>query len=246
MDYDALEDRYAQTHFGRMHYKYHKGTGKSIVFLHGLGASTRAWTRLVKALPDNLDIYLVDLLGHGKSDKPHIDYHIDVQVQFLHDFITAAGIKDPYLFGNSYGGWVAAVYAARYGSISGLILEDPAGIREYFKDIIDSGNDSDYKKDLLERLLEVNGNDRYVMESILNADMETLGWLDAGILSKITCKSLIIWGSADKVIDVHYSSVLKENIKGSVLEIIDGAGHEPHYTNPDEVAKIIASFIAHT
>ena len=244
MDYDNdFEEDYASTSFGNLYYKHHKGEAPCIVFLHGVGASSRVWKRLVGFLPDSTDVYLLDLLGHGKSDKPHIAYHIDAQVQAVREFLNASGISDCYLFGHSYGGWIAARYAAEYEGLSGIILEDVAGIKEYFTDIIDRGEEDSYKANMLKVLLEINGNDRYVMESIMNADAETSGWLDSSVLSRIRCKCMIIWGSDDSVVDVQYSDILKSGIKGSAFRMIDGAGHDPHYTNPEEVANIIADFV---
>ncbi|MGC8537959.1 MAG: alpha/beta fold hydrolase [Candidatus Micrarchaeia archaeon] len=243
MDYDNdFEEGYAKTSLGNLYYRHHKGNAPCIVFLHGLGASSRVWKKLVEFLPDNMDVYLVDLLGHGKSDKPHIAYNIDVQVQAIHEFLESLWILDCYLFGHSYGGWIAAKYASEYDGLHGIMLEDAAGIKEYFVDIIDRGEEASYKANMLKVLLEINGNDKYVMESIMNADADTSGWLDEAALSKIRCKCIVIWGSNDKVVDIHYSDILISSIKGSAFRMVDGAGHEPHYTNPEEVASIIADF----
>ncbi|MEM0150064.1 MAG: alpha/beta hydrolase [Candidatus Micrarchaeaceae archaeon] len=242
MDYHRdFYEGYAQTAMGKLHYLHHDGQGKSIVFMHGLGASSLVWQKLVAFLPDAMDVYLLDLLGHGDSDKPRIKYNIGVQVNALKEFVSSF-TEPPYLFGHSYGGWIAARYASIVKGIPGIILEDPAGLKQYFLDIQNNVGEERYKEKMLKNLLSINGNERYVMESILDEDTDKSGWLDETLLSRIACKCLILWGSSDKVIDIRYAGILNSAIAGSKMEIVDGANHEPHYTNPDKVADIIASF----
>ncbi|MDE1855880.1 MAG: hypothetical protein KGH49_01440, partial [Candidatus Micrarchaeota archaeon] len=71
MDYDTdFIDGFTASSLGMIHYKRHKADGKKFIFLHGIGGTTKVWSRLMQFMPDNLDISLVDLLGHGKSDAP--------------------------------------------------------------------------------------------------------------------------------------------------------------------------------
>ncbi len=243
MDYQKdFYEGYANTSAGRLHYLHHSGSGRSIVFLHGLGASARVWQKLMTFLPDSMDVYLLDLLGHGDSDKPHIKYNVNLQVGVLNEFISSLPAK-PYLFGNSYGGWIAARYASGKDALPGIMLEDPAGLKQYFLDSKAAIGIDRYRERMLKNLLAINGNERYVMESILDEDADESLWLDGTELSRISCRCLIIWGSADHVIEARYANALKEGIRGSRLNIIDGAGHDAHYTNPDTVAKLIIDFV---
>lgn len=242
MDYDKdFEDGFEYTSLGALHFMHHPGEGKRIIFLHGIGASTRAWTRLVQHLPDNLDIFLIDLLGHGGSDAPHIDYTISNQYQALREFMALQNSSDCFMFGHSYGAWLAAYYASQPCSCKGIILEDAAGLKENFDSIMEKGAE-EYKEGMLKRLLAAKGNKDYVLKSMLDSDFKE-DQLTEVLLSGIKVPTRIIWGSSDEMVDVAYAKILNEHIKGSSLSIVEGASHEPHYTNPEDVCRIILEFI---
>lgn len=233
-----FEDSYFSTKYGNMHYKHHKGSAQTIIFLHGFAASVKSWTRLVNYLPSSLDIYLIDLLGHGQSDAPDIDYtlhmHYEALLKFIRNNIDAA----PFLFGHSYGGWLAAYYSS-INTVKGLILEDSAGLREF----IDERHQSnpEYREAMIKDALALNPRE-HVLRSMLHAD-NSKTQLDSKALAKIDCKCLIIWGSEDATVGLKYSDQFNKEIKGSSLQIIVGAKHTPHYSRPEEVARILINFI---
>jgi pimeloyl-ACP methyl ester carboxylesterase len=61
--------------------------------------------------------------------------------------------------------------------------------------------------------------------------------------SKIKLPTLLIWGENDKMIPLIYGNRLKQDIKNSVLKIIEKCGHIPLQEKPDESASIINEFI---
>lgn len=50
------------------------GTCPTVVLLHGLGGSTETWRRVVPSLSTSRRVVALDLLGHGRSDKPRCGY----------------------------------------------------------------------------------------------------------------------------------------------------------------------------
>ena len=243
MDYDKdFEDGYEYTSLGAIHYLHHPGPKEKIIFLHGIGAYTKVWAKLVSFLPDELDVFLIDLLGHGESDAPQIDYNITNQFQALREFVALQNNGDSYLFGHSYGGWIAAYYAAQHNPTKGIILEDAAGSKEFFDSIESSGKEESYKEDLFNASMMISGNRDYVIRSILDSDFSE-DQLTKELLSEIKTRALVLWGSKDATLDKKLGEGLAGNITGSQLKIIEGAGHDPHYTNPKEVSEIILGFI---
>lgn len=242
MDYETdFVGAYTDTKYGRLYYKHHKGSGESIIFLHGIGANTRSWLTLVKQLPDDLDIYLVDLLGHGKSDAPKIDYRISVEADTINGLVSQIGIS-PYIFGHSYGGWVAAFYAMRNYPLKGLILEDSVGLEQFFDDIENSKGGKNYAKEIYERTMSLNENKDYVIKSILEEDLY-MDQLSQSDLSQIKVKTLILWGELDKSVEIKYGMMLNQMIKGSKFIKFPDAAHTPHYSQPENVSREILSFI---
>lgn len=242
MDYEnSFKDSFIETKHGRIHYRRHKSdTGKSLVLVHGMASSTLTWKRLVGKFPESLDICMIDLLGHGSSDSPEIDYKVGIQTEILKEVFNAEKIRSPYLMGHSYGGWVCAEFA-RKNPVRGLILEDSGGLKVFYEEIKGDKNREDYKKKMLEKVLELDAK-KHVMENILN-DQFREGELDEKTLGEIKIPSLIIWGGEDKIISIRYALLFSELLPNSRLEIIKNARHTPHYSNPDDVSEIILEFM---
>jgi pimeloyl-ACP methyl ester carboxylesterase len=242
MDYESdFEDGFVETSLGALHFMHHPGTKSKIIFLHGFSGYTKVWKRLVGFLPNNFDVFLIDLLGHGKSDAPTIDYSIESHFTTIKEFVSLQKCEKSYLFGHSYGGWIAAYYAAQHCKCSGIILEDSAGLKENFDTIIQGGVEN-YKDTMLKYGMSVVGNKEYVLKSIIDSNLKE-GQLTKEMLSKVETRTKIIWGSEDKMVDKKYADLFQKYIKGSTLDFVNGAGHDPHSSNPKEVSDIITNFI---
>ncbi len=244
MEYDSdFTDEFAHTSIGDMHFKHHQGSGEKIIFLHGFGGNTLVWKRLVGFLPDAFDIYLVDLMGHGESDAPDIDYTVSMQFQALREFISLQNNGDSFVFGHSYGGWVAAYYASQPYTCKGIILEDTAGIKEQFDDVAASGMAEQTNEEMFRAAMMINNNKDYVIRGILNSERGPEE-LSNELLSKITRPVKLIWGRDDKIVPLKYGMILNQKLPGSTMDVIDGAGHEPHYEQPEKVKDSIMGFMA--
>lgn len=58
---------------------------------------------------------------------------------------------------------------------------------------------------------------------------------------RVTCPAVIVHGARDRIIPVHSSRALHQQIPGSELIVLPRSGHCPQLDNPDEVARIILS-----
>ena len=230
-----------KTRFGYIHEMRHLGSGPTIVFLHGLAASTKTWTRLVNLLSDNLDVCLIDLLGHGESAKPRMNYTIKSQLSIIDDLIKEEGMHNLYLFGHSYGGWIAASYA-RLNNIKGLVLEDSGGLKGFYDEIIGTMPRERYNTGMISKAKEL-GADTYVVRNILEDEFKE-DQLGAEDLQQIKTRTMVLWGSEDSIISPKYANVFAENIAGSSLIMINGAKHTPHYTHSEKVASALLNFVS--
>ncbi len=236
-----FEDGRVNTTLGALHYKRHKGDGKTIVFLHGFGASVLSWKRAMELLPSDYNVYLIDLLGHGLSDAPEIDYTVKAQAETLWEFFEAENLSGFYLVGHSYGGWIAAYYTSKY-SIAGLVLEDATGLKEAFDQIVAAGREEEFKKTFFKLAMGFAGNKEYVVRSILDSDFNE-DQLTDDVLAEISEPTLIIWGSRDIMLSPENAKLFKSKIKNSTIDIISGAGHDGHYTNPQEFVDYLIGFV---
>ncbi len=99
-------------------------TGPLLVFLPGIGATTRYWELVVAPLADRYTLLLIDLLGFGRSPKPWTTYSVDRHVAELERVIAPlASLQPVTLVGHSLGARLAVSYAARHPShVRGLVL----------------------------------------------------------------------------------------------------------------------------
>lgn len=87
------------------------------VYVHGLGATSPAYFTQVAVHPllAGHRSLLIDLLGHGISDRPTaFDYTLASHADALADALTAAGASGAEVIAHSMGGSVAIVLAARH------------------------------------------------------------------------------------------------------------------------------------
>ncbi len=246
MDYsNEFSEGFQETSLGKIYYKHHNGNGRTLVLIHGLGGTTRAWLRLVNFFPEDLNVYMIDLLGHGKSDAPDIDYTLEKQVQILSEFITGQDIKNCVLFGHSYGGWTAISYVLSGGRYAGLVLESCAGLKDYFDYLRKNDGLKKREERVMKTLSYLNTNRMFVFKSIMSHELDDREFTQEEIRT-IPKPTLILWGSSDDIIEPEFAKIFNRCIKGSELAMVEGAGHDAHYTNPREVAGIVLGFLGYS
>lgn len=233
-----MERAFGRTSFGNVSYLHRPGNS-SIVFLHGLGGSSNNWLKLVKYLDPSYSLYFVDLLGHGKSDDVRWSFRVEDQCMMLRELLENLGITNFSLMGHSYGGWVATRFSATYGNPEHLILEDSAGTNPTVGE-----GDGKQIEAFIDRLQSFGRvNNREVMRKIIIQNSTGEEKIPPVDLGRIKAHTLIIWGKRDRLIDLSYGKSLNESIDESILEIIEGAGHMPHYSHPERVSELINNFV---
>lgn len=114
-----------------LHTEIRKPKGRAratLVFMHGIGNSSRTWDAVIEKLPDDIRIVSIDLLGFGQSPRPSwAKYNAHTQARS----VIASLVKVPIsgqviLIGHSLGALVAVEIAKRYPIIvKSLILCSP-------------------------------------------------------------------------------------------------------------------------
>lgn len=101
--------------------------GEPALLVHGLGGSSLNWTDLVALLAGRVEAEMLDLPGFGRSAPPAGGYALRTHVRAVVERIQARGAGPVHLFGNSLGGAVATVVAARRPDlVRTLTLVSPA------------------------------------------------------------------------------------------------------------------------
>ncbi|MGA9058065.1 MAG: alpha/beta hydrolase [Terriglobia bacterium] len=108
------KERFANLDGHRIYYRSF-GSGKSaMIFLSGWGCDTSLWRNQVPALVPYSRVLLVDLPGHGRSDKPDIPYTLDLFARAVYAVLEHARVQKAAVVGHSMGGMVAYEFARRW------------------------------------------------------------------------------------------------------------------------------------
>ncbi|MEQ8536320.1 MAG: alpha/beta fold hydrolase [Coleofasciculus sp. D1-CHI-01] len=106
-----------------------QGTGQPLLLIHGFGASIGHWRKNIPVLADaGYRVFAIDLLGFGGSDKPALNYSLEVWQEQIKDFWDAH-IQEPTVFiGNSIGALLSLMVVTQDPDIAvGGVLINCAG-----------------------------------------------------------------------------------------------------------------------
>lgn len=124
-----MQDQYVQVDEVKTRYWKLGGQGTALILLHGLGGHVELWHDNIVALGQYHQVYAVDMVGCGYSDKPKISYSLDSLAQFIKDFMNVLGIERASLIGCSMGGGVALQFALMFPEkLEKLVLISSIGL----------------------------------------------------------------------------------------------------------------------
>ena len=106
-----------------------EGAGVPLVLIHGFGASIGHWRKNISVLAAaGYQVYALDLLGFGGSEKPALDYSLDLWEVLLKDFWKKHIAVPAVFIGNSIGGLLVLMTLANSPDIAkGGVLLNCAG-----------------------------------------------------------------------------------------------------------------------
>jgi pimeloyl-ACP methyl ester carboxylesterase len=107
--------------------------GVPIVLIHALAGSLQQWDAVVENLPSNRWIIRLDMLGHGKSDKPDTGYAVPEQAARVAQVVQLLGGDTFHAAGHSAGGNVVVALLENAGTQhklrSAVLIATPPNIR---------------------------------------------------------------------------------------------------------------------
>ena len=257
---------------GELDFAYYDGgpkLGETIVMVHGFGADKDNWLRMARHFSGRYHVVVPDLPGFGESSRPAGSYDVGTQAERLADFIQALGVGKVHLVGNSMGGHIVALYAARYPDrVRSLALFDNAGVTAPHKselfDLLEQGRPnplvvtrvSDYDRlmdfvfvdpPVLPAPLKRYLADRAIAnqahyEAVFQQLVQRYIPLEPE-LPKIQAPTLLLWGDKDRVLDVSSLDVMKPLIPHASKVVMKDCGHAPMIEQPAETARHYQAFL---
>jgi 2-hydroxy-6-oxonona-2,4-dienedioate hydrolase len=89
------------------------GSGAALLLLHGTGGHLETYQKNVTELSRHFQVIVPDMIGHGYTDRPDVDYTLDDYADHLFALLDHFGVSTAYLSGESIGGCIAAWMALR-------------------------------------------------------------------------------------------------------------------------------------
>ncbi len=104
--------------------------GPPVVLLHGVASDGTTWQPAIDELADwGLRVLVPDLLGHGESAKPALDYTLDTFAEQLRDLLLLLGVPSATVAGHSLGGAIAMHFGYLYpDALQRLVLVSSGGL----------------------------------------------------------------------------------------------------------------------
>ncbi len=266
----GLDSRQVQVGDFNIHY-YEGGPqgAETILMIHGFGADKDNWPRFSRQLTARYHVIALDLPGFGDSSKPEASYDVGTQVERLNTFVKALGIRKLHLIGNSMGGHIAALYAARHPEeVLSVALFNNAGINapqasELFKRLdrgdanpllVRNADDFSSMLDLLfvekpplpeslkQHLAQRAMASHDFNQKIFNQLRERYIPLEPELV-KIQVPTLLLWGDQDQILDVSSIKVMQPLLKQPSVVIMQACGHLPMIERPEETAEHYQTFL---
>ena len=130
----------------------YEGEGDAIIFLHFSGVNLMMWQRIIHYFQDHYRLILVDLRGHGKSDKPETGYHIDEMARDVIGIMQHLKLERAHIVGSSLGAEVGLSIAANYPEKVLSLICEGALSSEYGPYGIWEGSETDFQDHVARQL----------------------------------------------------------------------------------------------
>jgi pimeloyl-ACP methyl ester carboxylesterase len=89
------------------------GDGPPLVLLHTLRTHLDLFQKVIPQLRKSFRVYALDYPGHGFSDIPNAEYDRELFYRSVAGFLDTLGIRDAVVVGESIGGTIGLLLAAR-------------------------------------------------------------------------------------------------------------------------------------
>ena len=224
------------------------GDGEEILFIPGWNDSLKHFIPIANKIK-GYKFILIDLPNQGDSLPLNKKIEMNDYIMLINKFLNDHNLNPKIIIGHSFGGKLSFLYALKY-KIDKLILIAPSLIKNksfktYYKI---------YKYKLLKNLkrelnLNINlnkyGSEEYKNQIGVNKQnfiIATNNYYKKD-LNKLDVKTLLYYGSLDKVTPIKEAKIINNKIKNSTLIIDKDEDHFAIYNNPYKFIRTLKEFL---
>jgi pimeloyl-ACP methyl ester carboxylesterase len=240
-----------------------RGDGSPVVYLHG--PFGQEWTGFLEDLATRHRVFApAHPGGEEPADLQRLDGIFDL-VLYYDDLFDSLGLGKLDLVGHSFGGMVAAEFAATYPDrVRKLVLIDALGlwrddapVRDHVMTTPEEQIGLLYadpsKPEIAASLaLPEDAERRHAMiihrfSAVASTSHFIWPIPERGLakrLRRVKADTLVLWGRQDALAPAVYAEEFAALIPGARVRVVDGAGHIPHVEQRDAVSKAVLDFLA--
>lgn len=225
-----------------------------LVMVHGFMGMPNNWEGIIPLLPKTCQPVALHIPffeeGTDLTNIPSI-------ITYIQKYIDEKKFGKVILMGNSFGGHIAALFAARIPErVCGLVLIASSGLAAHFpRTTIHPSRENVHKK-----ACETFYDSSLVTEEMLDFAMELITnrskrkkLIRVAITAKrdniskslklISCPTLLVWGKQDAITPPKLAEKFHSYIPNSELAWIDKCGHAPMIEHPQEFAQHLNAWL---
>ncbi|MEM7026314.1 MAG: alpha/beta fold hydrolase [Pseudomonadota bacterium] len=227
-----------------------------LLFIHGWGISTWAFSEFFDQLAQHYRVIAADLPGFGRSRALGDPVSYERFADTLAELLTGLEIERAHVAGISMGGGVALTFAVRHPQrVRSLVLMAPTGcpdvglpmlaytrVAEYLEQVFSPGQAHGKARvsatlfaNILRHPATLLATARMIASRRLLEDAE-----------RISAPTLLLWGDRDRTIPPRLSKDFAAAIGGAAVEIMPNTFHEMATARPQATAATIHGFISAT
>ena len=254
-----------------IYYEIH-GKGYPLLLIRGLSSDVYRWPPdFIRELSKYFRIILFDNRGAGRTDKPDIEYSIEMMADDTTCLMKVLNIEKAHILGYSMGGMVAQEIALNYPEKAKKIILCSTGcggpnsipaseeVRTILKINRERLSDEELVRNwiifyFIESFIRNKPDvvDEYIRRSLLapipshsyRRQLNALNNFNSyKRLKNIRAPTLILSGKEDILVPHENSVLLAENIPGAKLALLDNQGHGIFTPKPFLLAKTIIEFL---
>jgi pimeloyl-ACP methyl ester carboxylesterase len=233
------------------------GSGPVLVLLHGLFGALSNWADVIEKFSPR---YTVVIPLMPIYELPILFTNVKNLAKFIRKFVEFKGYESVTLIGNSLGGHVGLVYAAKYpAKIKAMVLTGSSGLYEnslggtfpkredynFVKEKVEyTFYDPAYAtKDLIDEVYEIVNN-RVKLIKILSLAKSAIRHNMSKELKGIKMPVCLIWGKNDTITPPEVAEEFHKLLPNSELHWIDKCRHAPMMECSTEFNAILDNWLS--
>jgi len=244
-----------------------------VLLLHGIGGHAEAYARNFGPHGEHFWTVAIDLIGHGWSDKPDVQYQLPDYARHVLAVIEALGRKSALVSGESLGGWIATWLAVHHPEVVEKLVLNTAGgwtahpeVMARIKKLSNEAaadpcwerirtrleflmcDKSTVTDDLIETRRAIYAQPGFAesMRRIMclqEMEIRRRNMITEAQYRSIEKPTLVVWTSHDPTATPEEGAQIADMIKGSRFIVMNECGHWPQYEDAALFNRVHIDFL---